>query len=368
MRLGYDLPLEATQRWIGSFHGATTFHSSTAKYAWMVTPRPALHLQTPLPCGASRVAQNPVPPRQTWTPAPPAPTAAMAFVTALPVARAAPPLRTRATEPLRPATTRMGYGDYSYSTDKTKGHVQQYYVDKFRVASDFGRGSAPTDDGDAVLGRTAKGAALMPTGGVPQPVDPILLADMSGEDADPRVAESEGAVWRWDAGYADPAFAAESFADVESADVADDAFVAFRAASGGERAAALGSFDAALKYKVAKIQAGFSEKYMLTMEGQYEANYARLQKIKDIVMFTPSGQPATELPGFPYLQSIGAMDFQPVAANEVNTAFWKTKDAPSPVVYQKPMGAGAPDLPYNGSPSVEQMKAATKAKGLLPSE
>lgn len=292
----------------------------------------------------------------------------MAFVTALPVARATPTLRARATESLRPATTRMGYGDYSYSTDKTKGHVQQYYVDKFRVASDFGRGSAPKDDGDAVLGRTAKGAKLVPEGGVPQPVDPILSADMSGVDADPRVAESEGEVWAWDAGYQDPALAPSSYADVESAEVADDAFASFRSASNSERAAALSAFDAALKYKVAKIEAGFSEKYMLTMEGQYEANYARLQKIKDVCMFTPTGQPATEIPGFPYLQSIGALDFQPAAANKVNSAFWKADDAPTEVVYQKPMGANTPELPYNGTPSVEQMKAVTKAKGLLPSE
>lgn len=294
--------------------------------------------------------------------------AAMAFVTALPVARATPTLRTRATESLRPSTTRMGYGDYSYSTDKTKGHVQQYYVDKFRVASDFGRGSAPSDDADAALGRTAKGAVLVPAEGVPQPVDPILAADMSGVDADPRVAESEGQVWPWDAAYPDPEFASSSFADVESEEVADDAFAAFRSGSNDERAAALSAFDAALKYKVAKIEAGFSEKYMLTMEGQYEANYARLQKIKDVCMFTPTGAPATEIPGFPYLQSVGAMDFQPAAANKVNTAFWKADEALAEVVYQKPMGANTPDLPYNGAASVEQLQEVTKAKGLLPSE
>lgn len=300
----------------------------------------------------------------------------MAFVTALPIARTAPALRRSATESLRPAsaagaaaTTRMGYGDYSYSTDKTKGHVQQYYVDKFRVPSDFGRGSAPKDNADAMLGRTAKGAVLVPEGGVPQPVDPILLADMSEEAEDPRVAESEGQVWEWDAGFAKPEFAASTFADVESEDVADGAFAAFRAASNAERSAKLGEFDAALKYKVAKIKGGLSEKYLLTMEGQYEANYARLQKIKDIMMFTPYGQPATELPGFPYMPSVGALDFQPTAADKVNSAFWK---APVPsekaeVVYQKPMGANAPELPYNGNPSVEQMQAVTKAKGLLPS-
>lgn len=259
----------------------------------------------------------------------------------------------------------MGYGDYSYITDKTKGHVQQYYVDKFRVASDFGRGSAPKSDADAMLGRDAKGAVLIPKGGVPQELDPVIKADMADMPEDPRVAESEGKVWAWDAGYEDPEFAPETFADIDDEEVADQAFAAFMGASQSERGAVLGELDAALDYRVKRIQAGLSENYLLTMAGKYEANYGRLQKIKETMQFTPTGAPQTEIPGFDYLPGIGALDFMEPAVNEKNGAFWKTPKT-AEVVYQKPMGANAPELPYNGTPSLEQMQAASAAKGILP--
>lgn len=263
----------------------------------------------------------------------------------------------------------MGYGDYSYTTDKTKGHVQQYYVDKFRVASDFSRG-APASDDDAVLGRDRKGAVAVPTEGIPQPVDPILDADMYLVPEDPRVAESKGAVYPWDVDYVDPEYEPENYADVEDDEVSDSAFAAFRQASQAERGNALGELDAALKYQVEKIKGGLSESLLLTMEGKYLANYARLQKVANVMQYSPiSGAPQTEIPGIPYLPGIGALDFMPVPGEEKSGAFWA---APTPsekteVVYQKPMGANAPELPYNGTPSLEQMQAATEAKGLLPS-
>jgi hypothetical protein len=286
-------------------------------------------------------------PPQLLTPAHAHPLA-MAFAPVLPVsARAAPGLRCSATDPLRPATaaasaTRMGYGDYSYSTDKTKGHVQQYYVDKFRVVGDFVRGT-PRSDADAMLGRSAKGGVLVPKGGVPQPVDPILLADVTGVPEDPRIAESEGSTWEWDSGYLNPEFAASTYADVDDEEVSARAFAAFRTASSAERGAVLGELDAALKFRVEKILDGFSEEYMLTLEGQHEANYARLQHIKDVVMFTPDGQPWASIPGFPYLPPVGAMDFMPISVNKS----WKTLASPgsTEAVYPKPIGAIAPKLP-----------------------
>ena len=302
----------------------------------------------------------------------------MAFVNALAVGSSGSMARQRSrasgvtalrarSRPAAAAPTRMGYGDYSYVTDKTKGHVQQYYVDKFRVASDFGRGMAPASDADAVLGRDAKGAVLIPEGGVPQPVDDILKADMSEVPEDPRVAESKGAVYAWDAGFEDPAFAPESYADLEDEDVAENAFAAFREANQAERGAVLGQMDAALKQKIAKIKGGFSENYLLSMEGKYEANYARLQKIAEPMLFSPiSGKPQTELPGFPYMPAVSALDFQPKPGDEVNGAFWK-EDAPK-LNYQKPMGADTPELPYNSPAPVEQLKEATIAKGLLPAD
>lgn len=306
----------------------------------------------------------------------------MAFVNSLPVDATSSSLlgersRTSAVSSLRPGassassavTPRMKYGDYSYSTDKTKGHVQQYYVDKFRVASDFSKG-VPATDADAVLGRDRKGAVAVPTGGIPQPMDPLLLVDMTGVPEDPRVAESKGAVYRWDSDYADPQFAADTFADVEDESVSDSAFAAFRAASQAERGSALAELDAAQKYQIEKIKGGLSEPLLLTMEGKYLANYARLQKIANVMQYSPiSGQPQTEIPGIPYLPGIGALDFMPVPGEEKFGAFWA---APTPndkaeVVYQKPMGASAPELPYNGTPTLEQMQEATVAKGLLPS-
>jgi hypothetical protein len=256
------------------------------------------------------------------------------------------------------------YGDYSYSTDKTKGHVQQYYVDKFRVATDFSRGLGPKTDADAVLGCDAKGRVIVPSGGVPQPVDPILLADMTGVPTDPRVADAEGTLYPWDNQYLDPAFDASTFADVDDASVADTAFAAFRAASSAERGAALRAAEAGVAHRVEKIKSGLSEAYLLTMEGKYEANYARLQGIKTVLQFSPTGAPQTELPGFDYLPSIGAMDYIPTPApvgSNGNGAHWK---APTPAsltpVYKAPLGAATPELPYNANPSLSQLNPASE--------
>jgi hypothetical protein len=260
---------------------------------------------------------------------------------------------------------RAKYGDYSYSTDKTKGHVQQYYVDKFRVATDFSRGLGPKTDADGVLGRDAKGRQIIPNGGVPQPVDPILFADMTGVPADPRIADAEGVLYPWDNQYEDPAFAVDTYANVEDESVSDNAFAAFRAASSLERAESLRAAEAGREFLVEKIKGGLSESYLLSMEGKYVANYARLQNIKNVLQFTPTGAPQSQLPGFDYLPSIGAMDFiaTPAAVGgQASGAFWKAAEPVSATpVYKAPLGASAPELPYNANPSPEQMAALVAA-------
>jgi hypothetical protein len=241
-----------------------------------------------------------------------------------------------------------GYGSYSYSTDKTKGHVQQYYVDKFRVASDFGRGLGPSSNADAMLGRTAKGQMIMPEGGVPQPIDPLLLADMTDVPPDPRIAESEGLVWSWDNGFVDPANSADTYADVDDEEVSTDAFSSFFASGAAERKAVLAEMNAAQKHRVEKINDGLSESYLLTVEGQYEANYARLQNIKNIVMWNPqTGRPLEDIPGFPYLPSVGALDFMKVKARK-SVQYVDTKAKPRARTAELPAAKAAKGLLSGG--------------------
>jgi hypothetical protein len=148
---------------------------------------------------------------------------------------------------------RMGYGDYSYSTDRTQGHLQQYYIDKFRVAADFARGRGPTDDADAIVGRNAKGAVLIPRGGVPQPVDPILLPDPAFDPPateDPRVAEAEGAMYPWDRAYKDPRLEQGTPTDLDDPEIFDSAFVDFVSATKEDRRQALNAFRDAFFYRL----------------------------------------------------------------------------------------------------------------------
>lgn len=215
----------------------------------------------------------------------------------------------------------MGYGSYSYLTDKTKGHVNQYYVDKFRIAADFAKGS-PRSEADAKLGRTAKGGVFVPSKGIPQERDEALPPIDPTVTPDPRIAESEGAVYEWDLYYKDPKFDASTYADTEDEEVAIDAFAKFRGYVSAERGSSLTRMNFGAVARVQRVKAGLDESYLMTLDGMLDARYAYFQKIDDPAVLSPTGTPQTEIPGTPYLKSVGAMDFikQP---EESISSLWK---------------------------------------------
>lgn len=257
----------------------------------------------------------------------------------------------------------MGYGDYSYTTDKTKGHVNQYYVDKFRIAADFVKG-APASAADAMLGCDAKHSRLVPKQGVPQSRAglPAMVTDVK---PDPRVAESEGAMYPWDVNYVDPQYLPEAYADITDENVASTSFQQFRASVSESRGKALTALDFGAQRRVERIKNGFDESYLLCFDGALDANYARLQKISDPPTFTPTGTPQTEIPGTPYLGSVGAMDL--IAKPGDSIATWKNVAGMGGEVqtYKRPGGKDTPELPYNTAPTVEEMKDAQAARGIL---
>ncbi|CAN8072855.1 unnamed protein product [Agarophyton chilense] len=256
----------------------------------------------------------------------------------------------------------MGYGQYSYITDKTRGHAVQYYIDKFRVASDFSK-RGPIDLADAKLGRDQKGRVIVPAEGVPQEFDEALPPVDETAPPDPRIAEAEGKLYPWDPNYVDPSFAPETYANMSDEEIADDAFQKFRSSVAEDRSSSLTAMDFGAVARQQRIRTGLDEKYLLCLDGALDAVYARLQKISDPMMFTPYGEPQTEIPGFPYLPSVGAMDFQDPPGLQVN--FWTGEREVIPS-YKKPSGAATPELPYNASPTVDEMKQAQEARGILP--
>lgn len=295
----------------------------------------------------------------------------MAFVTGLPLTASSTTsvgsrssLSGTAVSTSRPSvcTTRMGYGDYSYLTDKTKGHVQQYYVDKFRIGQDFTKISINSQSA-AMLGRDVKGAVYVPIEGIPQVFDPALPTSDEPTAPDPRLTEATGSVYPWDVNYEDPENADSTFADVSDEEVADNAFAQFRASVAKERGMSLTAMDFGAAARVNRILEGLDESYLLTLDGALEARYARLQKICNPPTFTPTGEPQTEIPGFPYMGSVGAMDFIEKPGAEI--AFWKGKDT-AELPYKKPSGSEMPELPYNTSAGVDALKEAQTARGLLP--
>lgn len=228
------------------------------------------------------------------------------------------------------------------------------------MASDFTKG-APQTDADAKLGRNIKGAVFVPLEGIPQEFDPALPTSDEPTAVDPRLAESEGSVYPWDVNYVDPAFGADTFAKLDDEEVSDNAFAAFRSSLATERGAALSAMDFGACARVNRIKEGLDEAYLLCLDGKLDARYARLQNISDPPEFNPYGVPQTEIPGTPFVGSVGALDLQPKPKD--NIAFWEADDkAPTP--YKRPSGAETPDLPYN--PSVPEMIEAQKARGLLP--
>lgn len=301
----------------------------------------------------------------------------MAFVTATPIPKStltsqalggqvsASPLRVSTVA--KPCALRMGYGAYSYLTDKTKGHTNQYYVDKFRIASDFSKG-VPTCNADAKLGRDAKGAMLVPKEGIPQEMGDALPARVEDVDEDPRIAESEGAVYEWDLNYVDPQFLPSTYADVNNEEVAATAFAQFRGSTSAERGASITRMNFGAEARVQRIKAGIDEKSLLTLDGQLDVDYARLQKICNPPTLSPTGVPQTEIPGYPYVGSVGALDFMEQKEESV-ASFWKDA-VQKPLVqsYKKPSGAATADLPYNVAPSVALMQEQQEANGLIKSE
>lgn len=239
--------------------------------------------------------------------------------------------------------------------------MNQYYVDKFRIAADFAKG-APATTADASIGRNAKGGVLVPKNGIPQEVDPAIAYD--GElMEDPRIAESEGSLYFWDKNYDDPKFAPSTYADLDDEDVAEDALIKYRGAMAEERTMMLTKMDFGAAARVQRIKQGISEPELLTLDGALDAAYARLQKVCDPPTLGPTGVPQTEIPGMPYMGSCGAMDFIEKPGEDV--AFWK-EDSVEPT-FKRPSGEDTPDLPYGVSPTVDQLKAEQKARGILPS-
>lgn len=237
----------------------------------------------------------------------------------------------------------------------------QYYVDKFRIASDFGRGT-PKTEADALIGRTMKGGIFVPKQGIPQEIDPILLSEE--KMVDPRIAESEGEMYPWDRSFKDK-YGGDNKTDMNDETVIDEAFAQFRGSLAEERGKKLTAMDSGAAARVERIRAGFEEKYLYCLDGALDVAYARLQKISNPMTLTSTGEPQTEIPGFPYMASVGAMNFQQGPAGSLT--FWKTdqaKEAP----YMKPSGADTPEMPYGASPSVEQMKEAQEARGLPQSQ
>lgn len=279
----------------------------------------------------------------------------MAFVSGIPLSsrRSAPLSRSALTgvavntSPAPVATAlRMGYGDYSYLTDETKGHVGQYYVDKFRIASDFGRG-APKTQADALIGRTMKGGVLVPKQGIPQEIDPMLLSEE--KMVDPRIAESEGEVYSWDRSFKDK-YGGKKQTDLDDKEVMDGAFSEFRSSLAEERGKTLKAMNFGAAARMERIRAGFEEKYLCCLDGALDVAYARLQKISNPVTLSPAGEPQTEIPGFPYMGSVGAMNFQQGPAGGI-TYLKALQDKEA--LYKNPSGADTPEISSSATPSME---------------
>lgn len=307
----------------------------------------------------------------------------MAFVNATPLTaslKSAPALRTdlsgapvrAAAAPARRATTTMGYGDYSYLTDSTKGHVNQYYVDKFRNVYDFAKGQ-PASEQDAMVGRNMKNGPKVPVEGIKQLDESYTSIVPISDDVvpDPRIEESEGSLYPWDPNYQNPEFAASTFADVNSDIVATDAFAKFRGSLSEERAMAISALDYQANLYNKKVtsmnQSPFDEEYISCLEGQLDVEYVKLQKLGSPATLNPTGIPQTEIPGFPYMPAVGALDF--MKKDETELAFWKA-DTPeiTQKAYKTPAGNEMPELPYNKSATIDAVKLVQQARDIIPKE
>ena len=238
----------------------------------------------------------------------------------------------------------------------------QYYIDKFRIVSDFGRG-VPLYAGTPMLGRGIMGGVKVPKEGIPQVFDPALPTSDEPTAPDPRLVEASGTLYRWDVNYVDPEWRKDSFADMSDDEIADRSFQQFRSSVSESRGMALTAMDFGATARVQRIMGGIDETELLTLDGALDVNYARLQKISNPPTLNPTGSPQTDIPGFPYMTSVGAMDFIEKPGEKV--AFWKA-DKPAELPYKRPSGADTPELPYNASPDVSAIQEGQAARGLLP--
>lgn len=277
----------------------------------------------------------------------------------------------------RATATTMKYGDYDYKTDRTKGHVGQYYVDKFRIASDFSKG-IPASEADSALGRNSKGQVAVPVEGIPQIVDDAILARDPESKPDARLTEIYGNAYPWDSAY-DPSIhggytlvqgqaggyalpAPAPMGDLDDESVADDAFSKFRGASAGDRGSALSKQDLDATTRAQMRAEGYTENFLLTIEGQHDRLHSMVERLKQVPFLTPYGKPQSEVAGNDYLGSVGALDF--LKKKEEEIAFWK--DTVPEKTYKRPMGANTPDLPYNTAPSIGAIKEGQAAAGIIP--
>lgn len=195
----------------------------------------------------------------------------------------------------------MGYGSYSYLTDKTQGHTNQYYIDKFRRAEDAGRFISPSSDDDAMFGCTAKGTIKVPKQGIPEPRDSALPPIDPTAPEDPRIAEAEGSLYPWDARFNNPDSDSSDYEDINDEQVSADSFSEFRKAVSDLRGDSLSNIDSRALHRRQRLKAGLDETYMLTIDGQHDIRHMRTEK-----MANPSVVSRTET-GYP--QPVSALDF-----------------------------------------------------------
>lgn len=188
----------------------------------------------------------------------------------------------------------MGYGDYSFSTDKTAGHVQRPYVDNLRSPGGRLKGLMASVD-SKTFGGSSKGQVNVPKEGVPQLEDSELIPIDKSAPPDPRLAETEGKLYFWDPEYPKPEFDSSTFSKLDDDEVSSNAMAEFRSSVSAERSAALSSYEQGTKARIQNLKEGLDDTYKLTMDGQLAMSYARVEGIID-------AKTAAE-------GSIGALDF-----------------------------------------------------------
>lgn len=237
----------------------------------------------------------------------------MAFVNATPVTasvRPASSLRPHVTSLPRTSsvvnsstTIRMGYGDYSYITDQTTGQVQRPYVNHLGSPGGRLKGLMASVSSDT-FGGSSKGKIDIPKEGIPQLEDSELIPIDNNAPPDPRLAETEGKLYPWDPNHPKSESENDStLSKMEEDEAARKAMSQFRSSMASERSAALSAYQQGTTARVERIKGGLDETYKLTMDGQLELKYARVEGIID------AGGPASG--------SVGALDNFDMGRNSI---------------------------------------------------